>query len=166
MHLQNSQSHPLVSFSFILRNKCIECNIVFADYHCNICNLWMGEGKQPFHCDKCGFCRVGGAENYTHCDVCCMCLDNDVYGSHNCLADKYKNNCPVCRLVMCEYNFFHLEYFLINENIICSREDMHTSRHSPQDLPCGHAIHSVCFRKLAAFDYRCPICKKTVSVLI
>ena len=39
---------------------------------------------------------------------------------------------------------------------------MHTSRHSPQDLPCGHVIHSVCFRKLAAFDYRCPICKKTV----
>ena len=121
-------------------NKCIECSTVFADYHCNTCNLWMGEGKQPFHCDKCGFCRVGGAENYTHCDVCCMCLDNAVYDSHNCLADKYKNNCPVCR------------------------EDMHTSRHSPQDLPCGHAIHSVCFRKLVAFDYRCPICKKTVLI--
>ena len=26
----------------------------------------------------------------------------------------------------------------------------------------GHAIHAHCFRKLAGFDYRCPICKKTV----
>jgi len=49
-----------------------------------------------------------------------------------------KNNCPVCR------------------------EDMFSSRQSPQDLPCGHAIHAHCFRKLAGFDYRCPICKKTV----
>jgi hypothetical protein len=56
----------------------------------------------------------------------------------HCFKDKYKNNCPVCR------------------------EDMFTSRQSPQDLPCGHAIHAHCFRKLAGFDYRCPICKKTV----
>lgn len=39
---------------------------------------------------------------------------------------------------------------------------MFSSRQSPQDLPCGHAIHAHCFRKLAGFDYRCPICKKTV----
>ena len=39
---------------------------------------------------------------------------------------------------------------------------MFTSRQSPQDLPCGHCIHSYCFRKLANHDYRCPICKKTV----
>ena len=50
----------------------------------------------------------------------------------------FRNNCPVCR------------------------EDMFSSRQSPQDLPCGHAIHAHCFRKLAGFDYRCPICKKTV----
>lgn len=54
------------------------------------------------------------------------------------MTDKYKNNCPVCR------------------------EDMFVSRQSPQDLPCGHAIHAHCFRNLAGFDYRCPICKKTV----
>lgn len=54
------------------------------------------------------------------------------------MTDKYKNACPVCR------------------------EDMFISRQSPQDLPCGHAIHAHCFRNLAAFDYRCPICKKTV----
>lgn len=121
-------------------NKCINpnCAVTFAEYHCDICNLWMELKNQPFHCDKCGFCRVGGAENYRHCDQCAMCINKSTFDNHNCLRDKYKNNCPVCR------------------------EDMHTSRHAPQDLPCGHAIHAHCFRKLAGFDYRCPICKKTV----
>jgi len=96
------------------------------------------KGKKPFHCDQCGFCRVGGVESFRHCSECCMCISVSVFESHQCFKDKYKNNCPVCR------------------------EDMFSSRQSPQDLPCGHAIHAHCFRKLAGFDYRCPICKKTV----
>lgn len=97
----------------------------------------MSLSKKPFHCELCGFCRVGGQSNFRHCEKCCMCISINVYNDHNCLKDKYKNNCPVCR------------------------EDMFSSRQSPQDLPCGHAIHAHCFRKLAGFDYRCPICKKT-----
>jgi len=121
-------------------NQCVNpnCAVTFAEYHCDRCNLWMGLSNNPFHCDECGFCRVGGAENYRHCDQCSMCINADTFETHACLRDKYKNNCPVCR------------------------EDMYTSRHAPQDLPCGHAIHAHCFRKLAGFDYRCPICKKTV----
>ena len=76
--------------------------------------------------------------NFRHCSECCMCISVNVFETHRCFKDKYKNNCPVCR------------------------EDMFSSRQSPQDLPCGHAIHAHCFRKLAGFDYRCPICKKTV----
>jgi RING finger/CHY zinc finger protein 1 len=94
--------------------------------------------KKPFHCTQCGFCRVGGREAFRHCNECCMCISISVFDTHQCFKDKYKNNCPVCR------------------------EDMFSSRQSPQDLPCGHAIHAHCFRKLAGFDYRCPICKKTV----
>lgn len=119
-------------------NQCISCQAVFAEYHCNKCNLWMSLSKKPFHCDKCGFCRVGGADAFRHCEECCMCISVNVFDTHQCFKDKYKNNCPVCR------------------------EDMFSSRQSPQDLPCGHAIHAHCFRKLAGFDYRCPICKKTV----
>lgn len=83
-------------------NKCIniKCNVQFGDYHCQICNLWMSgniEKKKPFHCDKCGFCRVGGQENFKHCDKCCMCISVKIYDSHNCMKDKYKNDCPVCR---------------------------------------------------------------------
>jgi len=119
-------------------NQCINCKVIFGEYHCNKCNLWMSKAKKPFHCDQCGFCRVGGQENFRHCSECCMCISVNVFETHRCFKDKYKNNCPVCR------------------------EDMFSSRQSPQDLPCGHAIHAHCFRKLAGFDYRCPICKKTV----
>lgn len=119
-------------------NKCINCNIQFAEYHCAKCNLWMSNTKRPFHCDQCGFCRVGGREAFKHCNICNMCISTTVYNTHNCMKDKYKNNCPVCT------------------------EDMFSSRQAPQDLPCGHAIHAHCFRKLAGFDYRCPVCKKTV----
>jgi len=119
-------------------NQCINCKVVFGEYHCSKCNLWMSQSKKPFHCNQCGFCRVGGQENFRHCSECCMCISVNVFETHRCFKDKYKNNCPVCR------------------------EDMFSSRQSPQDLPCGHAIHAHCFRKLAGFDYRCPICKKTV----
>jgi len=119
-------------------NQCVNCHTIFGEYHCAICNLWMSMSKKPFHCSQCGFCRVGGVEAFRHCDECCMCISVSVFDSHQCFRDKYKNNCPVCR------------------------EDMFSSRQSPQDLPCGHAIHAHCFRKLAGFDYRCPICKKTV----
>jgi len=119
-------------------NQCIKCKIIFAEYHCNLCNIWMDLTKEPFHCDKCGICRVGGHQNFRHCDECCMCIAIALYDTHSCLKDKYKNSCPVCR------------------------EDMHTSRLAAQDLPCGHAIHSHCLRNLASFDYRCPICKKSV----
>jgi len=119
-------------------NVCINCNATFGEYHCGVCNLWMSLSKKPFHCNQCGFCRVGGIESFRHCNECCMCISVSVFDTHQCFRDKYKNNCPVCR------------------------EDMFSSRQSPQDLPCGHAIHAHCFRKLAGFDYRCPICKKTV----
>eukprot|EP00804_Cyclotella_cryptica_P019992 CCRYP_007880-RB/>CCRYP_007880-RB protein AED:0.06 eAED:0.06 QI:222/0.66/0.75/1/0.33/0.5/4/178/379 len=116
-------------------NVCLSCGVTFAEWHCPKCNLWMDLSKRPFHCDKCGICRVGGQENFRHCDQCCMCISNAVYETHNCIKTS---NCPVCR------------------------EDMFSSRQSPQDLPCGHAIHAHCFRNLAGFDYRCPICKKTI----
>lgn len=119
-------------------NQCVNCQTIFGEYHCSVCNLWMSMAKRPFHCVQCGFCRVGGVEAFRHCNECCMCISVTVFDTHQCFKDKYKNNCPVCR------------------------EDMFSSRQSPQDLPCGHAIHAHCFRKLAGFDYRCPICKKTV----
>jgi len=120
-------------------NNCIKCNIQFGEYHCNICNLWMTNDERPYHCPDCGFCRVGGAENFQHCHDCGMCIDRSLYTNHNCKSGKYKSNCPVCQ------------------------EFLFSSRSASHEMPCGHAIHWECFRQLAAHDSRCPVCKKTAE---
>lgn len=46
----------------------------FGEYHCGTCNLWMAKKKLPFHCSDCGFCLVGGRENYKHCKELGVCV--------------------------------------------------------------------------------------------
>jgi RING finger and CHY zinc finger domain-containing protein 1 len=121
------------------RNNCEKCGIQFGEYHCNTCNLWMSVSEQPYHCVDCGFCRVGGRDNFTHCHACGMCIDAFLFDDHNCKAGKYLSNCPVCQ------------------------EDLFSSRCPSHEMPCGHAIHWHCFRELTAFDTRCPVCKKTAE---
>ena len=121
------------------RNNCINCNIQFGEYHCSICNLWMSNEERPYHCQDCGFCRVGGGENFQHCQDCGMCIDKQLFADHNCKVGKYMSNCPVCQ------------------------EDLFSSRDASHELPCGHAIHWHCFRELASHDSRCPMCKKTAE---
>lgn len=65
-------------------NECESCHTSFAEYHCAECNLWMSMDKEPFHCEQCGICRVGGRKNYRHCDTCCMCVSASVYDTHAC----------------------------------------------------------------------------------
>mmetsp|Transcript_3409 Transcript_3409/g.6305 ORF Transcript_3409/g.6305 Transcript_3409/m.6305 type:complete len:530 (-) Transcript_3409:302-1891(-) len=120
-------------------NTCVHCSETFAEYHCKICNLWMEATKEPFHCEGCGFCRVGGRNNFIHCDTCCMCIGASIFSTHNCMGDKYKTDCPVCR------------------------EDLFSSRFAPFDLPCGHVIHHKCFVKMVQFDDRCLLCRKSVG---
>ena len=98
-------------------NNCIHCHVQFGEYHCNICNLWMAATDKPYHCDKCGFCRVGGREDFKHCDDCGMCIDIQLFHDHNCKNGKYMSNCPVCQ------------------------EDLFSSRMASHEMPCGHAIH-------------------------
>jgi len=120
-------------------NNCINCNIQFGEYHCSICNLWMSNEEKPYHCKECGFCRVGGSDNFKHCMDCGMCIDVDLFHDHNCKSGKYMSNCPVCQ------------------------EDLFSSRDASHEMPCGHAIHWHCFEELTGFDSRCPICKKTAE---
>lgn len=120
-------------------NKCLNCDAKFGEYHCDVCNLWMDNDEKPYHCADCGFCRVGGAENFRHCHDCGMCIDDKLFDQHNCKVGKYMSNCPVCQ-----------------EDLFCSRSPSH-------ELPCGHAIHWHCFRELATHDSRCPVCKKTAE---
>lgn len=99
----------------------------------------MSSAEDPYHCIDCGFCRVGGRENFTHCHDCGMCIDAILFNDHNCNAGKYMSNCPVCQ------------------------EDLFSSRCASHEMPCGHAIHWHCFRELTSFDTRCPVCKKTAE---
>jgi len=34
----------------------------------------MTEKEKPFHCFECGFCLLGGRENYTHCAELGVCI--------------------------------------------------------------------------------------------
>ena len=135
--------YSLVSIPFIIiflySNFCVNCNIQLGEYHCAICNLWMSNEEHPYHCPDCGFCRVGGGENFRHCQDCGMCIDKQLFAGHNCKVGKYMSNCPVCQ------------------------EDLFSSRDASHELPCGHAIHWHCFRELASHDSRCPMCKKTAE---
>mmetsp|Transcript_8675 Transcript_8675/g.12643 ORF Transcript_8675/g.12643 Transcript_8675/m.12643 type:complete len:474 (+) Transcript_8675:221-1642(+) len=120
-------------------NNCINCHALFGEYHCNICNLWMSAEEKPYHCSDCGLCRIGGSDNFKHCHDCGMCIDVQLFEEHDCKVGKYISNCPVCQ-----------------DDLFCSRAPWH-------EMPCGHAIHWHCFRELASYDFRCPICKKTAD---
>jgi len=99
----------------------------------------MSAEEEPYHCSDCGFCRVGGRDNFRHCHDCGMCIDALLFDDHNCKTGKYMSNCPVCQ------------------------EDLFSSRSASHEMPCGHAIHWHCFRELTSFDTRCPVCKKTAE---
>ena len=71
------------------RNTCVNCGVAFGQYHCAICNLWMSNEERPYHCPDCGFCRVGGGENFVHCNDCGMCIDRHLFDGHNCKVGKY-----------------------------------------------------------------------------
>ena len=84
----------------------------------------MSNAKEPFHCDKCGFCRVGGRDNYIHCDKCSMCIEKTAFekNGHMCLKDNFNDVCSICY------------------------EDMYSSRQACRILKCGHPFHEHCIQ--------------------
>jgi len=134
---KNIKIHPhLFSHYFSLsivsyRNNCINCHTQFGEYHCSTCNLWMSADEKPYHCEDCGFCRIGGRENFRHCHDCGMCIAESIFDEHDCKEGRYKSSCPVCQ------------------------EDLFTSRSLSHGMQCGHAIHWHCFQELIKHDSRC-----------
>ncbi|CAB4013407.1 RING finger and CHY zinc finger domain-containing 1 [Paramuricea clavata] len=43
--------------------NCVECNLKFAEYFCPMCHHLTGKQNHPFHCEKCGICRM-------QCPIC------------------------------------------------------------------------------------------------
>ncbi|WP_422139745.1 RING finger and CHY zinc finger domain-containing protein [Endozoicomonas sp. ALC020] len=70
---------------------CPNCNEQMSQYFCAICKHFTDTEKEPYHCDKCGICRVEKDGSY-HCDVCNTCLQ-DV---HKCRENAGHDDCGIC----------------------------------------------------------------------
>ncbi|XP_028406496.1 uncharacterized protein LOC114528982 isoform X2 [Dendronephthya gigantea] len=95
---------------------CVSCNTQFADFYCGLCKHLTGRDDHPYHCEKCGICRIHGDRSF-HCDVCGVCLDVQLRGNHKCRPDSAHDNCGICL------------------------EDAFTGC---QILPCSHKVHKEC----------------------
>jgi RING finger and CHY zinc finger domain-containing protein 1 len=125
-------------------NQCSNCQILFGDYHCSICNLYVNYNSiiDIFHCEKCGICRVGKKEETFHCDICGCCIPISKKETHQCVEDFLQKDCPIC-----------LEFLF-------------TSTKESQTMKCGHVIHTHCFQEmLESQNYKCPFCNKLVVEL-
>jgi len=121
-----------------IRSDCGECGLTFGDaYFCLICRLFDHVDKGQFHCEECGICRVGGQSNYQHCVTCGLCMPTS--RSHKCIEKSSSNNCPICF------------------------EGIHSSRTEATIPPCGHLIHTPCYKKMLKKGlYSCPSCGKAL----
>ncbi|XP_059476883.1 RING finger and CHY zinc finger domain-containing protein 1 [Neocloeon triangulifer] len=122
-----------------VRTECIKCSLRFGKYTCLECKLFDDEDKKQYHCDGCGICRIGGRDQFFHCERCNMCLPNKLLNKHKCVENVSRANCPVCL------------------------EDIHTSR-IPCHIPeCGHLVHRTCFKDLFQSGlYACPTCQQSM----
>ena len=124
-----------------ISNKCINCEIQFGEYYCEICRLWKTSETPTFHCDKCKICRIGKRDLYYHCDKCNCCISKS-NENHNCINNIFKTDCSICM-----------------ENLFNSRENI-------SQLRCGHAIHQKCLNEyIGKNNFRCPLCKKSITDL-
>ncbi|XP_067620821.1 putative uncharacterized protein DDB_G0285119 [Eurosta solidaginis] len=123
-----------------VQEQCEACGTRFGKYICLVCNLFDDTDKKQYHCNGCGICRIGGAENFFHCGVCDMCLPIRLkIDGHRCVENISRSHCPVCL------------------------GDIHTSR-IPCHIPdCGHLLHKTCFDQLLnSGHYTCPICQTSL----
>jgi len=121
---------------------CSSCGERFAHYVCLICKLYDdAPNRDIYHCGYCNVCRVGKGLgiDYFHCMKCNACMSTASAKSHRCMEHSLESDCPVCG----EYLF--------------------TSTNPIKFLRCGHLMHASCYRRYAAADYRCPLCKKSLA---
>ncbi|XP_042505020.1 zinc finger protein BRUTUS-like [Macadamia integrifolia] len=116
------------------------CNgLSMAKYYCNICKFFDDE-RTVYHCPFCNLCRVGKGLgiDFFHCMTCNCCLGMSLV-DHKCWEKGLETNCPIC----CDFLF--------------------TSSATVRALPCGHFMHSACFKVYTCSHYTCPICSKSLG---
>ncbi|XP_020624967.1 uncharacterized protein LOC110062415 isoform X3 [Orbicella faveolata] len=74
---------------------CSSCGTRMSEYFCFKCKHFTGVDKNPFHCDKCGICRIDRDRSF-HCDVCNVCLDKRLEGKHKCRAVSQQDKHQIC----------------------------------------------------------------------
>lgn len=122
-----------------ISNVCITCKITIGTYFCAMCRLWCNENTDIFHCDLCGFCRVGKSHLFYHCTICNACIETRLKNDHKHVENTLKSDCPICA----EYLF--------------------TSRKDSILLKCGHSIHAECYSYYVERSLQCPICMKSMG---
>lgn len=112
--------------------RCGFCKAKMSEYFCATCKHFTSVDKNPFHCTKCGICRIHKDRSF-HCDVCNVCLDKRLEGKHKCRPDSGHDECCICL------------------------EDAFSGC---QILPCSHKVHKDCAIAMIQNGVRtCPICR-------
>eukprot|EP01122_Echinamoeba_exundans_P003906 TRINITY_DN13953_c0_g1_i1.p1 TRINITY_DN13953_c0_g1~~TRINITY_DN13953_c0_g1_i1.p1 ORF type:complete len:410 (-),score=51.51 TRINITY_DN13953_c0_g1_i1:5-1234(-) len=119
--------------------KCTHCNEILGKYHCGVCKfLDDTPNKDIYHCLPCGLCRIGvPGRDTAHCDSCGVCMTLERYNNHKHIERQLHSDCPICGGYMFD------------------------STQPVSYLPCGHAMHAVCFRQHLRSHTTCPICNKS-----
>jgi RING finger and CHY zinc finger domain-containing protein 1 len=121
-----------------MSNKCIKCDIQFANYYCDICRGYS-ENTNNYHCTKCGKCKHGKRKDYKHCDVCCYCIEKNIFDSHKCIQGVSQQDCCICLSKMTKGSLTIAE--------------------------CNHVFHKDCFTNLCKSHVLCPLCKSNLKKL-
>eukprot|EP00252_Welwitschia_mirabilis_P007505 TRINITY_DN18928_c0_g3_i3.p1 TRINITY_DN18928_c0_g3~~TRINITY_DN18928_c0_g3_i3.p1 ORF type:complete len:231 (+),score=37.57 TRINITY_DN18928_c0_g3_i3:80-694(+) len=110
-----------------------------AKYFCSICKFFDDE-REIYHCPFCNVCRVGRGLgiDYFHCMTCNGCMSKTL-AVHRCRERGLESNCPICH------------------------DFLFSSSAPVKALPCGHFMHSDCFRIYTCSHYTCPICCKSMG---
>ncbi|KAJ7393200.1 hypothetical protein OS493_006168 [Desmophyllum pertusum] len=112
--------------------KCRSCGGNMSAYFCSICKHFTSVDKNPYHCEKCGICRIHEDKSF-HCDVCKVCLDKRLEGKHKSRPDSGHDECCICL------------------------EDAFSGC---QILPCSHKVHRECAIAMIQNGIRtCPVCR-------
>ena len=97
-----------------------------------ICKHFTSVDKNPYHCEKCGICRIHQDKSF-HCEVCNVCLDKRLEGNHKCRPDSGHDECCL------------------------GLEDAFSGC---QILPCSRKVHRECAIAMIQNGIRtCPICR-------
>lgn len=117
---------------------CVKCGTCFGLYFCETCRLFSDVDQDQYHCEKCGFCRIGPQEKTIHCDICGTCYPKIYQETHLCKENIKQEVCPVCL------------------------ETMYDSVDPSINLLCKHMIHRKCFLELIKTSYKCPLCSASM----